>query len=50
MCVRNEPTASTKLPLACITQVYPGPDGKVREVTLRTARGTYTRQAIKIVS
>ena len=30
-------------------KVHPGPDGKVRVVTLRTAKGIYTRPAIKIV-
>ena len=49
VCVRDEPTAPTKWPLDRITQVHPGPDGKVRVVTLRIARGTYTRLAIKIV-
>ena len=49
VCVRNEPMAPTKWPLARIVQTHPGPDGKVRVVTLKTARGTYTRPAIKIV-
>ena len=37
-------------PLAVITQVYPGPDGHVRTVTLRCGGGaTYTRATNRLV-
>ena len=38
----------TRWPLAKITSVYPGKDGIVRVVTVRTARGTYKRPASKV--
>ena len=41
--VRNEHMVPTKWPLARLIQVHIGPDGKVRVVTLRIARGTYSR-------
>ena len=49
VCVRDEPMAPTKWPLARITKVHPGQDGKVRVVTIKTAKGTYTRPSIKLV-
>ena len=49
MCVRNEPTAPTKWPLARIIEVHPGRDGKVRVVTLRTDKGVYKRPIVNIV-
>ena len=32
-----------KWPLALVTKLFPGKDGKVRAVEIRTAKGTYTR-------
>ena len=49
MGIRDKPMAPTKWSLAHITQVHPGQDGKVRVVTLETAKATYTRPAIRIV-
>ena len=49
MCFREEPLASTKWPLARVVQVHPGKDGKVRVVTVRTAKGVYRRPVIKVV-
>ena len=49
VCVRNEPTAPTKWPLARIIQVHPGHDGKVRVVTLRPEKGVYKRPIVKLV-
>ena len=49
VCVRNEPTAPTKWPLARIIEVHPGRDGKVRVVTLRTDKGVYKRPIVNIV-
>ena len=49
VCVRGEVSQPTKWPLARIEQIHPGPDGKVRVVTLRTSKGTYTPPVIKIV-
>ena len=39
MCLRDEPTAPTRWPLARIVNVYPGEDGKVRVVTVKLAKG-----------
>ena len=36
-------------PLAIITKLHTGPDGRVRAVTLRTQKGVYTRPIIKLV-
>ena len=49
VCLREEPLAPTKWPLARIVQVHPGKDGKVRVVTVRTAKGVYRRPVIKVV-
>ena len=47
--LRDEPSAPTKWPLARITEIHTGYDGKVRVVTVRTEKGTYKRPVIKIV-
>ena len=47
--LRNEPLAPTKLPLVKIIEVHPGKDGKVRVVTIKTAKGIYKRPIIKMV-
>ena len=49
VCLREEPTAPTKWPLARIIRVYPGPDGKVRVVTVKTSKGVYNRPVVKLV-
>ena len=49
VCLRGEPTTPTKWPLARITKIHPGHDGKVRVVTVRTEKGTYKRPIVKIV-
>ena len=36
-------------PLAIITKLHTGSDGRVRAVTLRTQKGVYTRPIIKLV-
>ena len=38
----------TKWPLARVTAVDPGVDGKVRMVTVQTKKGTYKRPITKI--
>ena len=50
VCVRDEHLAPTKWPLARVVGVYPGQDGQVRVVTVRTSRGTYKRPVTKIVT
>ena len=50
VCVRDEHLAPTKWPLARVVDVYPGQDGQVRVVTVRTSRGTYKRPVTKIVT
>ena len=47
--VRGQVSSPTKWPLTRIKQIYPGPDGKVSVVTLRTSKGKYTRPVVKIV-
>ena len=49
VCLREEPTIPTKWPLARITKVHPGKDGKVRVVTVCTPKGSYKRPIIKVV-
>lgn len=39
----NECTPGTSWPLAVVTQVHPGQDGKVRLITVRTMKGSYQR-------
>ena len=41
--------APTKWPLAKIIEVHPGKDGKVRVVTVKTAKGIYKRPVVKMV-
>ena len=41
--------APTKWPLAKIIEVHPGKDGKVRVVTVKTAKGIYRRPVVKMV-
>ena len=38
-----------KWPLARVVEIHPGRDGKVRVVTVETAKGRYTRPIVKIV-
>ena len=49
MCIRGDVSQPTKWPLAQIEQIYSGPDGKVRVITLTTSKGTYTCPVVKIV-
>ena len=49
VCLRDEPTAPTKWPIARVVEVHPGQDKRVRVVTVRTARGTYKRPVVKII-
>ena len=49
VCLRQETTVPTKWPLARVTKVYPGVDGKVRVVSVRTSKGIYNRPVVKIV-
>ena len=36
-------------PLALVTDIHPGTDGRVRAVTLKTSKGYYTRLSVKVV-
>ena len=47
--LREEPTAPTKWPLVKVIKVHPGQDGKVCVVTVRIAKGTCVRPAVKLV-
>ena len=49
VCLREEPTAPTRWPLAKVIKIHPGQDVKDRIVTVRTAKGTYVRPAVKLV-
>ena len=41
--------APTKWPLTKTIRVYPGPDGRIRVVTVRIAKGLYNRPVVKLV-
>lgn len=49
VCLRDEPLAPTRWPLARVIEVHPGRDGKTRVVTVRTAKGIYKRPIVKMV-
>ena len=49
VCLREEPTATTRWPLAKVKKVHPGQDGKVGVVTVKTAKGNYVRPVVKLV-
>ena len=49
VCLREEPMAPTKWPLARIIRVFPGSDGRTRVVTVRTSKGVYNRPIVKLV-
>ena len=46
--LRELNTAPLHWPTAIITEIHPGPDGKVRVVTVKTAKGTFKRPISKI--
>ena len=46
--LRELNTAPLHWPTAIITEVHPGPDRRVRVVTVKTARGTFKRPITKI--
>ena len=46
--VQENNLAQTKWELARVIEVYPGKDGLVRVVTIRTSNGTYKRPVTKI--
>ena len=43
MLIREENIPRLKWPLGVVTELFPGKDGTVRSVLLRTARGSLTR-------
>ena len=49
VCLRKEPIAPTKWPLARIIEVHSGKDGKVQVVTVKTMKGMYKRPIVKVV-
>ena len=49
MCLREEPIAPTKWPLARIINIHPDQDGKVQTVTVKTSKGEYLRPVVKMV-
>ena len=48
VCLHEDGLIPTRWPLARVVQVYPGEDGQVRVVTVRTAKGTYKRPVTKV--
>ncbi len=48
ICLREDRLVPTEWPLARVEVVYPGQDGLVRVVTVRTPKGTYKRPATKV--
>ena len=49
VCLKGEPTAPTKWPLATVIKVHPGQDGKVQVVTVKTSKGIYKRPIVEVV-
>ena len=49
VCLREEPAAPTKWPLAKIIKIHPGQDRKLRIVSVKTAKEEYTRPVVKLV-
>jgi hypothetical protein len=47
--LRSEVTPPTRWPLARVTSVRPGDDGRVRVVTVRTAASEFTRPVAKLI-
>ena len=47
--VQEKNSTPTRWPIAKIIAVYPGRDGVVRVVDVKTATGTYTRPSVKII-
>ena len=47
--VQEKNSTPTRWPIARIIAVYPGRDGVVRVVDVKTATGTYTRPSVKII-
>ena len=46
--VADNTAPRVRWPIAQVTKVYPGSDGRVRSVELRTRTGTYVRPVVKI--
>ena len=49
ICLKDEPMAPTKWPLASIVEIHPGKDGKVQVATIETAKGRYRCLIVKMV-
>ena len=49
VCLREEPMAPTKWPLAHVVKIHPGKDGKVHVATIETANGRYRHPVVKMV-
>lgn len=47
--IRDQELFTRTWPLAIVTAIHPGTDGRVRAATLRTSKGIYTRPIVKIV-
>ena len=37
-----------RLPIARVSKIFPGPDGRVRSVELKTRSGSYVRPVVKL--
>ena len=48
--IREDGTVPTVWPLAKVTQTYPGKDGLVRVVDVKTSKGTYRRPVTKVAT
>ena len=49
VCLKGEQSSPTKWPIARVEKVFPGQDGKVQVVTIRTSKGTYNHPICKVV-
>ena len=50
VCSKGEQSSPTKWPIACVENVYPGQDNKVRVVAIRTSKGAYSRPVTKVAT
>jgi hypothetical protein len=46
--LREDNTAPLHWPTAIVTDVHPGPDGRIRVVTVKTSKGIFKRPIAKI--
>ena len=48
--LREDGMVPAKWPMAQVTGIYPGKDGVIRVIDLKTPTGTYTRLVVKVAA